>query len=259
MTYPAGRVVELWRYPVKSMQGERVDSARLAGTGLEGDRRYALRHAESGRVLTAKRYGQLLEAAATTGADGSVSITVPSGASLGAEDPGTDEAISAWLGLPCRLARPETGDAPEFEMSFDAAHPDQDVFAWPCAEGTFLDLAAAHLLTTSSLRAARALHPDGDWAVRRFRPTAVIDTGKVEGFTEDAWVGQTVGLGDAEVAVMMATVRCPMPSCPQPGGLARDLGVAAALRDHHDNNLGVYASVGRAGTVAEGDDVRLPG
>jgi uncharacterized protein YcbX len=36
-----GRVAALWRYPVKSMAGERVDAADVSWHGLAGDRRWA--------------------------------------------------------------------------------------------------------------------------------------------------------------------------------------------------------------------------
>jgi uncharacterized protein YcbX len=249
---PAGTITELWRFPVKSMQGERIHSGELTSKGFVGDRRYGVRLADSGQVLTAKRDGDLLNASARTEADGSVVLTLPDGTELAADDPAVHAALSDWLGRSCRLEPPaETGA--EFEMSFDAEHPDENTFVWPCAPGTYLDLAGAHVLTTASIAAARALHPDGDWDVRRFRPTAVVDTGDADGFVEDAWVGGDVQLGGAVLRVDMPTVRCPMPTRPQPGGIERDFGVAHTLRDHHDNNLGIYCTVTTAGTVAVGD------
>src|SRR3954468_19894346 len=46
MTQKIGRVTAIFRYPVKSMAGEALDSARLGLHGLEGDRRYAFRRLE---------------------------------------------------------------------------------------------------------------------------------------------------------------------------------------------------------------------
>jgi uncharacterized protein YcbX len=259
-----GTIAELWRFPVKSMQGEQLTDGVLGPQSLDGDRRYAVRGVDDERLLTAKRVGALLEATARTGADGAVTITLPEGTELAADDPAVHGALSDWLGRPVLLVAADDGATRAFEMSFDADQPDQDLFEWACPDGTFLDLAAAHLLTDASLAAARALHPDGDWDVRRFRPTALIDTATdvavadvaAGGFVEDAWVGRTLSLGRAELQVLMPTVRCPMPSRAQPG-LARDTGVAAALRDHHENNLGVYAAVTSAGPVAVGDPLHL--
>lgn len=260
-----GSVTSLWRFPVKSMQGETLAEGRLGVRGLGGDRRYAVVNPETGKVLTAKRYGELLMASARTEPTGAVVIALPDGTELAADDPAISSALSQWLDQPCRLAEVPAGDgAAEFEMSFDAEQPEHDLFSWPVMAGTFLDLAAVHLLTSASLDTARRLHPGGDWDVRRFRPTVLVDVDPSElgngpaggqdpaGFVEDTWVDSQVRLGQAVLSVFLPTVRCPMPSRLQPG-LPRDLGVARTLHDHHENNLGVYASVTTPGVVAVGD------
>ena len=81
-------------------------------------------------------------------------------------------------------------------------------------------------------------------------------TRAVEPFPEDAWVGGALRIGAATLEVLMPTIRCPMPSRAQPG-LPRDTTVAATLRDHHENNLGIYCSVTTAGTVTVGDEVGI--
>jgi uncharacterized protein YcbX len=254
---PAGVVTELWRFPVKSMQGERIDAGELTPKGFVGDRQFAARDADDGRVLTAKRYGRLLLASARTEPDGSIVIVLPEAGEYAAVDPAIHDALTKWLDHPARLEPVPAEDAIEFEMSLNVDEPDTETFNWPCAPGTYLDLAGAHLLTTASLAAAADLYPDGEWDVRRFRPTALIDAGDGEGFVEDAWVGHHVTVGEAEVEVNMPTIRCPMPTREQPGGLGRDLGIAHTLRDHHGSNLGVYCAVTRAGRVAVGDAVSV--
>ena len=51
---PVGRVRALWRFPVKSMQGEQLDAAEVGETGVVGDRAYALRDRETGKIASAK-------------------------------------------------------------------------------------------------------------------------------------------------------------------------------------------------------------
>ncbi len=63
------RVQEIWRYPVKSMAGESLDTAELTHDGVEGDRVVQVRHS-GGRVLTARTRPALLRHHATTGPDG---------------------------------------------------------------------------------------------------------------------------------------------------------------------------------------------
>src|SRR3954471_19182513 len=89
----AMRVLELWRYPVKSLQGEQLDSVAVTADGLEGDRRFAIYDVETGFGLTARRVPELLFASARWRDDGMVEITLPDGSS--ASD---DAALSAWIG-----------------------------------------------------------------------------------------------------------------------------------------------------------------
>jgi len=63
------RVAELWRYPVKSLAGERLESAELTVNGIVGDRVVHVRD-ERGRVITARTHPRLLALHATLGPDG---------------------------------------------------------------------------------------------------------------------------------------------------------------------------------------------
>ena len=72
----AVRVQEIWRFPVKSMQGERIDAAEVEPQGLRGDRAFALFDTRTGFGLTGRRVPQLLFAAAVYRDDGRVTITL---------------------------------------------------------------------------------------------------------------------------------------------------------------------------------------
>jgi MOSC domain-containing protein len=257
----AGVVAGVWRYPVRSLQGERATSIRLAPgpTGVDGDRRWAIVDDASGRVLSGKTVPELLGAGAAT-VEGRVHVTLPDGATLVAGEPGCDGALSGWLGRAVRLV-PAAGTTTSYDMTFDPPNDEADLVEIPMPEGSFVDLAPVHVLTTGSLATAAATHPEGDWDVRRFRPNVLVEATGGD-FPEDAWVGHTVAAGDAELAVMLRTVRCALPLRAQPGGpygrpLARDVGVFRALTAIHDNHLGAYAEVARGGTVAVGDPVRV--
>ena len=248
-------VRQLWRFPVKSMQGERVGTAVLGPAGLNGDRRYALRRGDTGEVLSAKRYGEVLQITARTADDGGVRICLPDGTDLAATEPSVHQALSDFLGIDVRLEAAATDGPAAYQMAVDPLDEASAVIELPGPPGTFLDAAAAHLLTTASLEAARRLHPDGDWDVRRFRPTALLepDAPSAEGgFVEDGWIGRELGLGGSRLTVFAPTVRCAMPTRAQPG-LASDPDIARTTRDHHGSNLGVYAAVSSPGPVAEGD------
>ena len=245
-----GTVAQVWRYPVKSFQGERVDSLELGPGGAAGDRGLAVVDPAAGKVLSAKRYAELFMASARTDGERIV-LTLPDGREHAADDGDVHAALSAWLGLDVRLEAPPAEGVFPMEMYSGMSDEDSPVFDWPGPSGTWLDLADAHWLTTASLAAIAGEHPDGEWDVRRFRPTALIETA-AGGFPEEAWTAMEVG----EVAsdVVMATPRCTMPSRAQPG-LARDKAIGTTIRDANSNNLGVYAAVTRSGTVRVGDSV----
>jgi len=253
----AGTVTGLWCYPVKSMQGSALDRVMIGPAGVEGDRQWGVVDTETGKVLSAKRWPALLDARAEhTGAGGAVRITLPGGQACESGDPAADEMLSAWLDHPVRLARPPAEHGTPYELTVDPADDTSDTWDFATPPGSFVDLAHVHLLITASLAAIAAAYPDGDWDVRRFRPTALVDIPDAGGFVEDGWVGSRVRLGDATVEVFMPTPRCAMPGRAQAAnGLRRDKRILTTLRDSHLNNLGAYASVVTPGSVAVGDPV----
>src|ERR1700749_2670459 len=94
-TSAAGKVVALWRFPVKSLQGEPVTRIDVGSEGLQGDRRFAIFDRETGLGVTGRRSPELLFASARLLPGGDAEITLPDGhISQG------DEDLSDWLGRP---------------------------------------------------------------------------------------------------------------------------------------------------------------
>ena len=246
-----GRIAELWRYPVKSMQGEAIEVADVAASGVVGDRAWAAVDAADGRVGSAKhprKWGALLSCRARTVASASgapigVEITMPDGA-VAREGPDADSALSEFLGRPVRLGPVRIGATayegiwPDIEglapEAFIAGARSDDEPAEEggsllnlrvgmAAPGTFLDVAALHILArSSSLSALRALAPDAEISVARFRPNVVVESssssnGDDVGFLEDEWAGKTVQLGAITAVGSMPTMRCIMTTLAQPG------------------------------------------
>lgn len=253
-----GTVAQLWRYPVKSLQGEQVERLELRSGGAVGDRLFGIVDPAAKKVLSAKRYPALLMASARLvddgkddGDDHDVILTLPDGSEHEARDPGVHAALSAWLDHDVRLEPPPNDMVFPMEMHTGMSDESTPIFDWPGPQGTWLDLADAHWLTTASVASAAALHPDGDWDVRRFRPTALVETA-TSGWPEDTWTA--IELGTVHSDVLMPTPRCTMPSRAQPG-VGVDKAIGTTIRDHHDNNLGVYATIALGGAVALGDTV----
>jgi uncharacterized protein len=235
------RVLQIWRYPVKSLGGERLPAARLEpGGGVPGDRQWAVRDVMTGQIATAKRDERLLFAWAETGAGGGVGIGVPGIVDLVPAECASD-TLSAWLGRRVETCR-RSGDPSG--ASFDFGFP---VEAGAHSYGDCGDV--LHLVSRSTLRHLRTFVPgymSASEAVRRTRPNLVVDAGG-EPFAENAWVGRTINLGTARLSVVGATTRCVMVDRAQPGVPTREL--LAGLVERHSGTLGVYATVERPGEV----------
>jgi uncharacterized protein len=244
-------VVGLWRYPVKSLQGEPIEAARLESDGLAGDRRWGLRDLRTGRILTARRRPELLHASATC-ADGEPQITLPGGSTLAGQGERTDRELSEWLASPVSLVS-SSGDAGRAEYFADATDDASQAIEWTMPDGRYVDAAPILMLTTASLRAAAAQHPNGTWDVRRFRPNVLVDLEGV-GWVEDSWVGHQIQIGDVTLLPTQPCIRCTMVTRSQPG-IDADADMFRTLARHHGGLFGVWSDVVTPGSLSVGERV----
>jgi uncharacterized protein YcbX len=239
----------IWRYPVKSMRGERLDACGVGPRGLDGDRRFAVVDAETGVAASAKhprRWGRLLEAAARTRADGGVSIETPAG-SYDARD--AARPLSRWLGRDVRIS-----DTPAAGARGDKEAGDYALGGG--APGTFFDFGPVHLISSGALAAL------GGVDARRFRPNLVIEA--PDGFAEDTWLGRTLAVGGARLRVIVETPRCVIPTLAH-GELPADPPLLKAIAQAHSRVVlgqaqpcaGAYALVEQPGRIAAGDAVEV--
>ena len=101
-------VTEIWRYPVKSMGGERLDNVAVDERGMVADRMWAVRDPELGSITTARRRPALLRCGARYAADplGSapeVVIVLPDGEEISSADPAVHARLSELVGSEVRL------------------------------------------------------------------------------------------------------------------------------------------------------------
>lgn len=260
-----GRIVEIRRFPVKSMLGELLESAEVTERGLVGDRAFALIDVETGKVVSAKnpkRWPTMFELHAEyRGA--SARVVAPDGTTLDTDDPEFESKISAIVGRPVALSRAAEAEAaprkagegywPDHEWL-----PDRDqTFDFELAPGTFFDAAALHFLTTATLDHLRTISPNSRFDVRRFRPNFLIETTDGStGFVENPWLGRTLAIGEVEARIILPCPRCVMTTLPQEG-LPKDPAVLRAAVQQNEGNVGVYAAVHRGGRVRPGDEVRI--
>jgi uncharacterized protein YcbX len=247
------RLRAIWRYPVKSLQGEELTSAAIETDGLAGDRGWGIRDDATGRILTARREPQLLLAAATLGPSDEPVITLPDGQSCTGAGPKTDALLSDWLAKPVTLVRAAGAVGAKAEFFADATDDTSRAIEWTMPAGRFVDAMPLLVLTTASLRAAAAAYPGGDWEVRRFRPNLLVES-DADGWVEDSWFGRVLRIGDVEIAPREPCVRCTMVTRPQPG-LERDLDIYKTLSRHHGGTFGMWTAVVTSGTIAVGDAI----
>ncbi|HET6877676.1 MAG TPA: MOSC N-terminal beta barrel domain-containing protein [Jatrophihabitans sp.] len=250
------RLTQIARYPVKSLQGELVATAEIEVDGLRGDRCWGIRDESTGKILTGRRAPQLLFASAALLPDGAPLITLPTGATCRGPGTQTDAALSAWLDKPVRLVSSRDAPAARAEFFADATDDSSPAVEWTMPAGRFVDASPLLVLTTASLRTAAALHPTGNWQVRRFRPNLLLDVAG-DGWVEDAWCGRaTLGVGAVALQPQEPCVRCTMVTRPLPG-LDGDRDVFRTLARNHRGHLGVWTTIATGGTVRVGDEVSV--
>jgi len=270
----AGSVVGLWRYPVKSMMGEELNSAEVGERGLVGDRRFAVVDASTGKVAGAKnprKWGNFFDFRAAyvePPERGSklpaVRLTLPDGTVATSEQPDLAPVLSRALGREVAFAEAQHdgessgAQAEEYWPDIEGLEHRDTVTEWELPAGTFFDLAVVHLLTTATIERLRALYPEGRFEVRRFRPNIVVATAPDQhGFVENDWVGRTLAIGDdVRLRVTGPCPRCVMITLPQ-GDLPKDAGILRTAAQNNQANVGVYADVVKSGTLRRGDHVTL--
>ena len=270
---PAGLVVALWRYPVKSMMGEELNSSEVTDHGLLGDRQFAVVDRATGKVGGAKnprKWGNFFDFRAgyaetpKTGARISpVRITLPDGTVVTNERADLEQVLSRAFGrdvdfVEARAEERTSGVAEEYWPDMAGLDHRDTVTDFEMPAGTFFDIAVVHLLTTSTIDRLRELYPQGRFEARRFRPNTVVSTGSEDpGFVENDWIGRTVVIGDTvRLAITEPCPRCVMITLPQ-GDLPKDSGILRTAAQHNGVNVGVYASVVNGGTIRRGDTVMV--
>lgn len=239
MPIKVGEVEALFRYPVKSMAGERLLAADLGWHGLDGDRRLAFRRLDDRGGfpwLTASRLPELL---------------------LFTPLPPEPDAAAA---LATRVRTPEGDDLPlfgrELAMQVERRHG-SPVEMMHLNRGIF-DEAAVSLIcsaTIDEIARLAARRPD----VRRFRPNILIAPSHMVAFQEDHWVGGLLSFGGtdddaAAISITCRDERCSMvnldpdSACPAPE-------VLRAIVRGRDNKAGVYGATARPGRLAAGQPV----
>jgi uncharacterized protein YcbX len=218
-------VVEIWRYPVKSMAGERLESCAITDRGLEGDRRWAFidrSQNRDGKWFNIKQHAPLMTYRARLSGD-ELHLVAPDGA-----------AVDLRRELLPRFQ--EQGERP-LELrelpgeNFDDSHV------------LIVNMASVH---------AFALEAGMPLDHRRFRANLYVDG--LEPEEELRWLGRVIRAGGAELEVTSRCERCKVITM-DPDTTEATPELLRLLVERHDERMGVYCRVVRPGTVAVGDFV----
>ena len=277
------QISQLWRYPVKSMVGGRVDSVELGELGIVGDRTWAARDLERGGIRGAKKIGSLMRLAARDIDGGHVEISLPDRSTVRTTDADVDERVSAALDQRVRLERLRPADdlehyrrgAPDsddvvaelrgiFGREDDEPFPDFSVFPPEITEfesppGTYYDAFPLLVMTQAALSALGGALPGSNVGIKRFRPAGVVDTdvdgadASTPGPPEVDWPGRRPPSGTATIEFGAPCPRCVMVTREINDEIPADRAVLRHIVRDLDQNLGVYATVVAPGTVAVGD------
>lgn len=233
-----GRVEAIYRYPVKSMRGERITNATLGWHGLDGDRRFAFRRIEDRSFfpwLTAGKLAGLLQYEPICD-QGSTAPRVPTHV----RTPG-GEVHSIF--------------SDELAAEVSALHK-SPVQMTQLKDGIFDDASISILATDTVTAIADAAGLPVD--ARRFRPNLLVRLFTAGSFQEDQWLNGvlTFGEGDAPpaIAVTRRDVRCAMINLDPDTAMSSPEVLKAVVRIN-DNNAGVYGTVTRTGGLTVGQSI----
>jgi uncharacterized protein YcbX len=240
-----GHVEAIFRYPVKSMGGERLEVANLGWHGLDGDRRLAFRRINdrSGLPwLTASKLPDLLRFA-------------PLRRRGDAREDGAQGDLPTHIRTPDGEEMPVFGEDLAAEVGRRYGAPVQMM---QLNHGIF-DEASISVIAFDTVREIGRL-AGRNLDVRRFRPNVVVRLLSSAPFQEDEWLGGVLSFGEGDeapaITVTMRDVRCSMVNL-DPDSASPAPEVLKAVVRANQNNAGIYGAVTRIGRLAVGQTILL--
>jgi uncharacterized protein YcbX len=238
MPVKIGEIAALFRYPVKSMRGESLETAALGWHGLAGDRRLALRKLDDAGGfpwLTASKLPELI-------------LFAPKWRGHAGAD-----------GLPTHVCTPEGEELPIFgqELAGQIGRRHGSVVEMIHLNRGIFDEASISLITAATVdEISRLAGQPSD--VRRFRPNILLQTAGDIPFEEDDWVGGVLSFGESDDSALMGITnrdeRCSMVNY-DPDSAGPSPEVLSAIARDRENKAGVYGTVLRRGRLTVGQAV----
>jgi len=231
---PVGRVVGLWRYPVKSMGAEALAEAEVSWHGLAGDRRWAF-----------LRNG--------TAQNGLPWLTLRD-----------REDLSHYRPSFLEPSRPDSSPVvvrTPSEVLFDVTDPALGAELCPGGaravkqnRGVFDTFPLSLITTQTIVQLGEKVGVQLD--VQRFRPNLLIEAAEEAPFPEDGWVGCVLRIGGLRMRVDKRDGRCVVITI-DPVTAERNPAILSAVARDRQGFLGVYGSIVEPGRVAMNDSVLI--
>ncbi|MEO8543732.1 MAG: MOSC domain-containing protein [Burkholderiaceae bacterium] len=235
-----GRIVEMWRYPVSSMAGERLASARVDATGMPGDRGWGVFNAASGEIADpskSKWCEAMPQAWSRIGDSGAIEVSTDNENWGDPTQAQCQQELNELLGFDAVLRRYAAPDADGPQPSYKRS--------------------AIHLLTTAALRALQSALPGSVLDARRFRPNLLVDFPEnAAGIPEYGWIGKEIHIGGAVLRGVRPCGRCAFTTLQQ-HGLPHDMNVLRTLALRFERHFGIYCEVLQSGEIVAGDAVSI--
>lgn len=259
-----GMVESLWRYPVKSMRGERLDKAFVGFAGVYGDRLFAFRSAASPTgfpYLTGREQAALLRYKPRFRHTERAALP-PNLAEAERMAPGITPAYAAADDLSVEVETPSGEvlaiDDPALVKRLGQGLADKHVLTLVRSDRSLTDCRPLSLISVQSVgRLSEELGAALD--KRRFRANLYLDLGATKAFAENDFVGKSLRLGaKAVVAILERDPRCAMITLDPESGAANPA-VLKKVADAHGGTAGLYAAVLVEGTVRPGDAIEVVG
>jgi uncharacterized protein len=265
-----GVVASLWRYPVKSMLGEKLDEVDVVSKGFLGDRAYALWDRETERIASAKnpkKWAKLLgfQAAFVSppipqASMPSVKFNLPDGSTTTSDNIDINTTLSQAVGRDVHLltAAPEAPSLDQYWPDIEGAQNREVITQLFMPSGTFFDSCSIHAITTATLARLKNIYPEGDFEPCRFRPNILIEPTATEAsFIEDGWVGTKMFIGDRVcLSIDTACPRCVVTTIAQ-SDIPMDLNILRTTTKHNKAIAGIRNSVLQEGIIRCGDSIWL--
>lgn len=219
---------EIWRYPVKSMGGERLEFCTVSSAGIDHDRHWALVDNVTGRILSAKTVPVLMLCSARLVGEGLADVTLPDGGTVRSDDGRIDQRLSEILGRSVTLE----------------------------ARGGCFDASPLMVMTRAGIRLLELFLPRIEMDIRRFRPNLLLeDSAGLSEAVELTWIDREFCIGGVWLRASSECERCSMVTHAL-ADVEKAPKILELLVRNTDAKLGLYVEIIRAGELNVGSPVQ---